>query len=464
PGLLAAFLAVLSDLFFLDLSPSIGFFDNSLRLGLFMLMSLLIGLQSSRRKRAEDVLKQRAGIINQGHDAVISTDLDGYVTSWNRGAERAYGYTAEEALGKHVSIIYPAEDLDFLRRDVIAPLMEKGEHEVEVRARKKSGEDVYVQLSLSLLRDKEHATVGMIGYAVDITERRRAEEALRKAHDELETRVRERTAELSEANLLLQAETDERERAEKVLRESEQSYRLLFESNPHPMWVYDRETLSFLAVNEAAIRYYRYSREEFLAITIKDIRPPEDVPALLEKVSQVTPGINIAAGRHRKKDGTFIDVEIVSHTLTFAGRSAELVLAMDVTERKRAEEELKARARQQAAVAELGQRALSGTDLDALMDEAASLVTRMLGVKYCKILELLPEGDALLLRAGVGWKDGYVGRATVGAGLNSQAGYTLLSSEPVVVEDLSAETRFNGPPLLHEHEVVSGMSVIINDH
>ena len=77
---------------------------------------------------------------------------------------------------------------------------------------------------------------------------------------------------------------------------------------------------------------------------------------------------------------------------------------------------------------------------------------------------LAAQGDALLLRAGVGWKDGYVGRATVGAGLNSQAGYTLLSSEPVVVEDLSAETRFNGPPLLHEHEVVSGMSVIINDH
>ena len=72
-------------------------------------------------------------------------------------------------------------------------------------------------------------------------------------------------------------------------RESEQGYRLLFDSNPHPMWIYDRETLAFLAVNDAAILSYGYSREEFLAKTIKDIRPPEDIPSLLEKVSEVKP-------------------------------------------------------------------------------------------------------------------------------------------------------------------------------
>lgn len=118
-------------------------------------------------------------------------------------------------------------------------------------------------------------------------------------------------------------------------QESEQGYQLLFESNPHSMWIYDRETLSFLAVNEAAIRHYGYSRGEFLAMTIKDIRPPEDIPWLLEKVAGVTPGMNSASSRHCKKDGTLIDVEIVSHTLRFGGRRAELVLSMDVTDRKR---------------------------------------------------------------------------------------------------------------------------------
>jgi len=125
------------------------------------------------------------------------------------------------------------------------------------------------------------------------------------------------------------------------------------------------------------------------------------------------------------------------------------------------EEELRVRARQQAVVAELGLRALAGTDPAALMDEAVELVAETLHVEYSKVLELLPDGDALLLRAGVGWQAGLVGQATVSAGLESQAGYTLVSHEPVIVEDLSTETRFSGPPLLHDHGVVSGISVII---
>ena len=116
--------------------------------------------------------------------------------------------------------------------------------------------------------------------------------------------------------------------------ESEEGYRLLFESNPQPMWIYDRETLAFIAVNEAAIQHYGYSPNEFLRMTIRDIRPSEDVAWLLEKVSEIKPGMNSASGRHLKKDGTMIDIEIVSHTLQFDGRRAELVLAMDVTERR----------------------------------------------------------------------------------------------------------------------------------
>src|ERR1044071_8927517 len=119
--------------------------------------------------------------------------------------------------------------------------------------------------------------------------------------------------------------------------ESEEGYRLLFESNPHPMWIYDRETLAFLAVNDAAIFHYGYSRDEFLGMTIKDIRPEEDIPSLPEKVSQVKPGMNSASSRHLKRDGTLISVEIVSHTLQFRGKRAELVLAMDVTGREKAE-------------------------------------------------------------------------------------------------------------------------------
>jgi GAF domain-containing protein len=129
---------------------------------------------------------------------------------------------------------------------------------------------------------------------------------------------------------------------------------------------------------------------------------------------------------------------------------------------KGGEERLKARARQQQAVARFGQRALVETDLQALMDEAVGVVAAVLDVEYCKVLELLPDGRNLLLRAGVGWGKGLVGQATVSAGLDSQAGYTLSSSEPVYVEDLRSETRFSGPPLLYEHDVVSGISVRVD--
>src|SRR5439155_25357513 len=105
-------------------------------------------------------------------------------------------------------------------------------------------------------------------------------------------------------------------RAQSALRESESKYRLLFESNPLPMWVMDSEMLSFLAVNEATIRHYGYSREEFLAMTIKEIPPLEDIPAFLDAVAKNPPGLHRSGvWRHRKKDGTIIDVEMFYHSL-----------------------------------------------------------------------------------------------------------------------------------------------------
>lgn len=141
---------------------------------------------------------------------------------------------------------------------------------------------------------------------------------------------------------------------------------------------------------------------------------------------------------------------------------AEAQPAQNATPDAAARAELDARLRQQGAVADLGQRALTGTDPTTLMTDAVALVARTLNMEFCEILELLPVGDVLLLRAGVGWKPGYVGQATVPGGRGSQAGFTLLSSEPVIVEDLPTEHRFDGPSLLVEHGVVSGLSVAIH--
>lgn len=132
----------------------------------------------------------------------------------------------------------------------------------------------------------------------------------------------------------------QRKRAEELLLETQERYRRLFDNNPHPTWVYDQETLRFLRVNRSAVKKYGYSVDEFLAMTIKDIRPSEDVPMLLDNVACVQDGKeNIGIWRHRRKDGSDIDVEITSYAMTFAGRAAEVVVAVDVTQRQRNEAE-----------------------------------------------------------------------------------------------------------------------------
>jgi PAS domain S-box-containing protein len=140
----------------------------------------------------------------------------------------------------------------------------------------------------------------------------------------------------------------------------------------------------------------------------------------------------------------------------------------DISARTKAEEELRnvskeleIRVQQQSAVAQIGRRALAGADLPTLLQEASEIVAKALDLDLCKVLELLPDGRNLILRAGVGWRPGLVGRATVEAGLDSQAGYTILHNEPVIVTDARTETRFRTAPLLVEHGAVCGVSAVI---
>ena len=133
-----------------------------------------------------------------------------------------------------------------------------------------------------------------------------------------------------------------RTQAERALFESEQRYRELFASNPHPMWVYDRETLAFLAVNDAAVAHYGYNSDEFLAMTERDIWPKEDLATFAEHAFQFQLGIKEAGlCTHVLKDGSRIRVEVTSHPFNFGQRPAKLVLAHDVTEQKRAEQRLR---------------------------------------------------------------------------------------------------------------------------
>ncbi|HSD59274.1 MAG TPA: PAS domain S-box protein, partial [Burkholderiales bacterium] len=135
---------------------------------------------------------------------------------------------------------------------------------------------------------------------------------------------------------------EDRARTQKALAQSEAGYRQLFHANPHPMWIYDADTLAFLEVNDAAIRKYGWSRDEFRAMTIRDVRPPDDLPKLLrflDGAAGVTPEGRV--WRHVTKDGEMIYVESISNALEWGGRQAKVVLLNDVTERVQIEEEMR---------------------------------------------------------------------------------------------------------------------------
>ena len=125
-----------------------------------------------------------------------------------------------------------------------------------------------------------------------------------------------------------------------ALRESEQRYRLLFEHNPHPMWMHDEETLRFVAVNDAAVRNYGYSREEFLSMTVADIRPAEEASGIEPSPHQPGPVL------HMRKDGSVQWVDVTAHPVWTQSEKLTFVLAQDATKRKGLEDELRRKAAQ----------------------------------------------------------------------------------------------------------------------
>jgi PAS domain S-box-containing protein len=261
---------------------------------------------------------------------------------------------------------------------------------------------------------------------------------------------------------------EERQRTELILRQSEERFRQVVSS------ISDHIYMSEITLKGEHLNLYvspnietltGYPRDNFMAdpkFWALTLIHPDDQAAAAAQLQRFAGGHNSETEyRMIRADGQTIWVRDSGKVQPLAGSLIIYGVVSDITERKRAEAEVQMRARQQAVVAELGQSALAGVDVSRLMEEAVTLVAQTLEVEYCKILEYWPERETLLLRAGVGWRPGLVGQAEVPAGRDSQAGYTLLTNEAVVVEDLSQETRFNGPWLLLEHGVVSGMSVVI---
>ena len=227
-----------------------------------------------------------------------------------------------------------------------------------------SWDEMSAKLSSSdqlVILKKPFDTVEVLQLANALTEKWRLQQQVRLKVDHLEKLVQERTKVLQETNTNLESEIAERKRAAEALRESEERYQLLFRRNPLPMLVIDMATLAYLAVNETAVREYGYSVEEFLSMTVKDIRSPEELSALSQQTAEMRASeSNFFATRHRKKDGSIIDVEVICRTIAFAGYEAKLVLVNDVTQRKLAED----RIHEQAMLLDLAHDAIFVRDLE----------------------------------------------------------------------------------------------------
>jgi two-component system cell cycle sensor histidine kinase/response regulator CckA len=215
----------------------------------------------------------------------------------SKNVERLIGFTAAEALdpGWWDAHVHP-EDLPRVQADKEA-LFADGYLVEEYRFANKQGDYRWIRAELRLLRDPTGEPVEVISSWTDVTARKEAE---------------------------LRA------------KEHEEQYRLLFDNNPHLMYVCDSVTLDFVAVNEATVRHYGYSREEFLGMTARELRPPEDVPHFLRATEGPigrTHADIVGVFRHRKKDGTLIQMEIARSPIRFLGRDCWLVFMKDITEK-----------------------------------------------------------------------------------------------------------------------------------
>ena len=252
--------------------------------------------------------------------------------------------------------------------------------------------------------------------------------------------------------------TEAKER-ERELLETQRRHRTLVENVPNGAVALFDEDLRFLVVGGDADDLDSIEADRLEGMTLFEGVDPE-------VAERVEPHYRAALDGERRTFVHTLDGQVRTvRTVPVRGEDGDVIaglaISQNVTDQVERRRELEKRSRQQDVVANLGRMALENPPLDDLFDRATEAVAETLGNEYCKVLDLDPNGEELLLRSGVGWKPGYAGEATVPNDAGSQAGYTLRSAEPVVVEDLPAEDRFSGPDLLVEHDVRSGISTII---
>ena len=385
----------------------------------------------TERKRAEDKLRKSEKLyrmlVETMNDSLGIIDEEGIVTYVNDRLCSLLGYSRQELFDRPLTDFLDPANQDLMNKQINA--RRKGKHKsYEITWIRKDGVKVPTIISPQPIYDSTGSFKGSFGVITDISEIKLSEEKLIKSE-----------ASLADAQRIAHLGNWKWDIANNEVFWSDEIYRIFglvphefdptYESILDCVHPEDRERVD-RAVNDALNGEKRFSFDHRIVL-------PDGSECIIHTVGEVS------IDKNEKP------VQMIG-------------TAQDITENKRIIGALETHVKQQAVIAEMGRHALSSQDMNELMNKVVGLVSDCLDVDYCKILELLPNGDSLLLRAGVGWKEGLVGHATVGTDTSSQAGYTLLSNKPIIVEDLPTETRFSGPELLVEHNVISGMSVIIH--
>lgn len=260
-----------------------------------------VGIDISERVKSQLELKKSEEryrtLIEQASDGIFISNQEGDYVDVNTSACILTGYTKEELLQLNIRDIIDQKSVE--TNPLMLEEIKKGQVVINERQmRQKNGNILNVEISAKLLPDGRFQ-----GIVRDITARKKAEEEIRM---------------------------------------SEIKYRLLFNQNPMPMWMISLPQRNFLDVNDAAIEFYGYSKQEFLHMNIKDLRPEEETVKFADIISTYKTGINnMGVWKHKKKNGEIVNVNIITHDITFEGKHAKLVLANDITEKLQADEKLK---------------------------------------------------------------------------------------------------------------------------
>jgi PAS domain S-box-containing protein len=388
--------------------------------------ALLVIRDVSDRKLAEINLRAQEQFLQNIYDGVdaaifiIDVEPDGsfsYAGS-NRANDYITGLSSAELCGKTPDQVFPLDVAKTLQQNYQV-CVDVGEKVTYTETFPIRGKNTWWVTSLSPLFNSQSQVVRLVGSSINVTDLKRAQDELQQKNEELQA---------------------------------------IFEALPDLFFrmAADGTILDYKASNLAELYV---PPQHFLGKRIQALLPPpiaQKIDTAFEQSLQTQSLVCIEYALPMPDDNGYFEARIVPL------QTQELVAVIrNISDRKKARNTLEIRARQQSIVAQLGQQALAGIGPAELMQAAAAYVAQGLDIEYTKVLELLPDRNAMILRAGKGWPPELIGQVTISTGTASQAGYALFTQAPVIVENAMTETRFNHSALILEHQITSGMSVVI---